>query len=41
MGSNCGSRVFGQFEIQNKVEYWSPRDVEGYRQKLEDLKTVK
>ncbi|MBM3311605.1 MAG: GWxTD domain-containing protein [Candidatus Aminicenantes bacterium] len=41
MGSNGGSRVFGQFEIQNKAEYWSPRDVEGYKQKLEELKAVK
>jgi len=41
MGSNAGSRVFGQFEIQNKVEYWSPRDVEDYKKKLAALKDIK
>jgi GWxTD domain-containing protein len=41
MGSNGGSRVFGQFEIQNRVEYWSPTDVEGYKAKIENLKTIK
>jgi GWxTD domain-containing protein len=41
MASSGGSRVFGQFEIQNKVEYWGPGDIEGYKAKLEALKTVK
>jgi GWxTD domain-containing protein len=41
MGSSGGSRVFGQFEIQNKVEYWAPADAEGYKAKLEALKAVK
>jgi len=41
MGSSGGSRVFGQFEIQNKVEDWGPVDDEGYKAKVEALKAVK
>ncbi|MBM3293713.1 MAG: GWxTD domain-containing protein [Candidatus Aminicenantes bacterium] len=41
MGSSGGSRVFGQFETQNKVEYWSPEDAEDYKKKLAALKDIK
>jgi GWxTD domain-containing protein len=41
MGSTGGSRVFGQFETQNKVEFWGPSDTTSYPAKLEALKAVK
>jgi GWxTD domain-containing protein len=41
MGSSGGSRNFGDFELQCKIEYWSPADPEAYKLKLEDLKAIK